>query len=348
MRNSGLRLPKFRLAVLIALAGASPSLAAGEASVPAWLEAHVGEGEGQIAPVVLERARALYQRRGVRNPCYFAFDATRPHLRRRFSGFTSSAKPNRSFRAISAGHGGGRDLDGVADFSNGRRCVNYFGNAMDSDLTAGGAYATAETTASFKGYYRASGGGDAVFMRPFLKFDGEGETANARERAIGGHPAVLLRGVCRRKDPASPHADPDGYVPFGKLVNYAGGRSDGCTSWSASDAETIMAMVSGESDDALHLSQVPGHRRRCAGGRGRRGAVARGALLERRMPERHWRSKVLAEGNAQANSRALSGGASRSAAWSRRQFAGSPESILDQARFEGRPPGRLRGDATFA
>ena len=62
-------------------------------------------------------------------------------------------------------------------------------------------------------------------MRPFLKFDGEGETANARERAIGGHPAVLLRGVCRRRDPASPHADPDGYVPFGKLVNYAAGRS---------------------------------------------------------------------------------------------------------------------------
>ena len=219
-----------------------------------------------------------------------------------------------SFRAISAGHGGGRDLDGLADFSNGRRCVKNFGNAMDSDLTAGGAYVTGETTASFKGYYRASGGGDAVFMRPFLKFDGEGETANARERAIGGHPAVLLRGVCRRKDPASPHADPDGYVPFGKLVNYAAGRSDGCTSWSPSDAETIIAMVRGRSDHALHLSRVPGHRRRRAGGRGRRGAVARGALLERRVPERHRRSKVLAEGNARADSRALSGGPSRSAA----------------------------------
>jgi hypothetical protein len=28
--------------------------------VPEWLQAHVGEGEGQIAPVVLQRARALY------------------------------------------------------------------------------------------------------------------------------------------------------------------------------------------------------------------------------------------------------------------------------------------------
>ncbi|HXZ16819.1 MAG TPA: hypothetical protein VEH77_12745, partial [Roseiarcus sp.] len=138
--------------------------------------------------------------------------------------------------------GGGRDLGGVADFSNGRRCVKNFGNAMDSDLTAGGAYMTAETAASFKGYYRAPAE-DAVFMRAFLKFDGEGETANARERAIGGHPAVLLRGVCRRREPGSPYADRDGYVPFGKLVDYAAGRSDGCTSWSASDAQSIMALV---------------------------------------------------------------------------------------------------------
>jgi hypothetical protein len=203
----------------------------------------VGEGGGQIAPVVLERARALYQRKAVRNPCYFAMDATRPHelggLGRRFYIICEAEG---SFRAISAGHGGGRDLGGVADFSNGRRCVKNFGNAADSDLTAGGAYVTAETTASFKGYYRAAGG-DAVFMRPFLKFDGEGETANARERAIGGHPAVLLRGVCRRKDPQSPHADPEGYVPFGKLVDYAAGRSDGCTSWSPSDAAAIMAIA---------------------------------------------------------------------------------------------------------
>ncbi|MBV9287351.1 MAG: hypothetical protein JO288_05920, partial [Hyphomicrobiales bacterium] len=211
----GLRLLELiGLAALTALAGSSLSLAAGQPGVPAWLQAHVGEGEGQIAPVVLERARTLYQRKGIRNPCYFAFDATRPQGRR----FYIICEAQGSFRAISAGHGGGRDLGGVADFANGRRCARNFGNAMDSDLTAGGAYVTADITASFKGYYRAPGGGDAVFMRAFLKFDGEGETANARERAIGGHPAVLLRGVCRRRDPTSPHADPDGYVPFGKLV----------------------------------------------------------------------------------------------------------------------------------
>ena len=238
------------LGVLIALTGASLSPAAGQPGVPAWLAAHVGEGEGQIAPVVLERARALYQRKqgagAVRNPCYFAMDATRPHdlggsrLGRRFYIICEAEG---SFRAISAGHGGGRDLDGAADFSNGRRCVKNFGNATDSELTAGGAYVTGETAASFKGYYRAPGGGDAELMRAFLKFDGEGEAANARERAIGGHAAVLLRGVCRRRDPGNPHADPDGYVNFGKLVNYAAGRSDGCTSWSPADAEAIFAMV---------------------------------------------------------------------------------------------------------
>jgi hypothetical protein len=258
----GWRLPSsVGLAILIAVAGSPLPVSAGGTNLPAWLRVHAGEGEGQIAPVVLARARALYQQKlsegAVRNPCYFAMDATRPHdlgggrLGRRFYIICEAEG---SFRAISAGHGGGRDLNGVADFSNGRRCAKNFGNAMDSELTAGGAYVTGETAASFKGYYRASAGGDAVLTRAFLKFDGEGEAANARERAIGGHAAVLLRGICRRREPQSPHADPDGYVPFGKLVNYAAGRSDGCTSWSPSDAAAVMALVK---DDPTTLYIYP-------------------------------------------------------------------------------------------
>jgi hypothetical protein len=79
-----------------------------------------------------------------------------------------------------------------------------------------------------------------------VQFDGEGEAANARSRAIGGHPAVLLRGVCLRKDADSPYANHDGYVPFGKLVDYAAGRSNGCTSWSRSDAGQITLMLKDE------------------------------------------------------------------------------------------------------
>ena len=231
---------------------ASPrSFAAQQSSdVPAWLRAHRGDGEGQIAEVVLQRARALYQQKvsrgAVKNPCYFAMDATRPNdlsdgkLGRRFYVICEA---ERSFRAISAGHGGGRDLKGVADFANGKRCAKNFSNAMDSTLTAGGAYVTGETKTSFKGYYRISANQDAVLIRSFVQFDGEGETANARQREIGGHPAELLRNVCLRKDPRSPYANRDGYVPFGALENYAGGRSNGCTSWSPSDAGQIIAIM---------------------------------------------------------------------------------------------------------
>ena len=70
--------------VVIAASASQQSLAAEQSSaVPAWLMAHVGEGEGQIAEVVLQRARALYLQKvsegAVKNPCYFAMDATRPN-----------------------------------------------------------------------------------------------------------------------------------------------------------------------------------------------------------------------------------------------------------------------------
>jgi len=221
----------------------------GARDFPSWLTAHIGDGDGQIAPVVLQRARALYLQKVrdgvVRNSCYFAMDATRPNDLGGGSGrrFYVICESSRSFRAIPAGHGGGRDLGGIADFANGRRCAKNFGNAMDSDLTAGGAYVTGETKTSFKGYYRASAGQNAIFTRAFLQFDGEGETANARERKIGGHAAATLKGICLLRDPSSPYANGDGYVPFGNLVEYSGGRSDGCTSWAPSDARQIIAMT---------------------------------------------------------------------------------------------------------
>ena len=232
--------------IIVAVSGSPRSFAVEQPSdVPAWMRAHIGEGEGQIAQVVLQRARALYLEKvsegAVKSPCYFAMDATRPgELGRRFYVICES---DRSFRAISAGHGSGRDLKGIADFANGIRCAKNFSNAMDSKLTTGGAYVTGETSTFFKGYYRVSAGKDAALIRSFVQFDGEGDAANARPRAIGGHPAVLLRGVCLRKDPESPYANHDGYVPFGTLVNYTGGRSNGCTSWSPSDAGQIIPML---------------------------------------------------------------------------------------------------------
>lgn len=246
--------PHLALAVLLAAAAvaALPPVAAAQQSskIPAWLQKHVGTAEGQIAPIVLQRARALYEqkrRQGkVRNACYFAKDATRPST-------TRGGKPGRRFyviceqrkvfRAVSSGYGNGRKLR-RANFSNGRQCAKNFSNAEGSKLTAGGAYVTAETRTSFKGYFRQSGKRKA-FHRTFLLFDGEGETANARERAIGGHPAVFLKWQCRFKNPKSPHADKDGYVPYGKLVNYTGGRSNGCTTWSPAESREILSLVEG-------------------------------------------------------------------------------------------------------
>jgi len=234
--------------------------------VPAWLQAHIGEGEGQIAQVVLQRARALYLKKlsegAVKNPCYFAMDATRPGgFARRFYVICEA---DRSFRAIPTGHGNGRNLQGSANFANGIECAKNFGNAMDSKLTAGGPYVTAETITSFKGYYRDGAGKYVAFSRSFVQFDGEGEAANARPRAIGGHPAAVFRGACLRKDADSPYANQDGYVLFGKLVDYPGGRSNGCTSWSRSDAEQVIPMMKEpttlyiypESDDIAAVAQA--------------------------------------------------------------------------------------------
>ena len=46
--------------IIIALSASPRSFAAEQSSViPAWLRAHVGEGEGQIAQVGLQRARTV-------------------------------------------------------------------------------------------------------------------------------------------------------------------------------------------------------------------------------------------------------------------------------------------------
>ncbi len=237
------------LAVLVLVPDSSPSLAAEQPlDIPDWLQAYVGTGEGQIAPVVLQRARALHQRKvsegAVHNACYFAMDATRPStspdggpsLR-----FYIICEEDQSFRAVSSGYGSGRKLQ-RANFSNGRECAKNFSNAEGSKLTTGGAYVTAEARTSFKGYTTLSGE-KTPFLRTFLLFDGEGDTANARARAIGGHPAAYVKWQCRFKNPDSPYADEEGYVPYGSLVNYTGGRSNGCTSWSPSDAEQILSIV---------------------------------------------------------------------------------------------------------
>jgi hypothetical protein len=78
--------------------------------IPAWLRPNVGNGGGQIAPVVLQKARALYFQKvragAVRNSCYLTMDATRPHDLgdgKVAARFYVTCEPARSFLAISAG-----------------------------------------------------------------------------------------------------------------------------------------------------------------------------------------------------------------------------------------------------
>jgi hypothetical protein len=80
------------------------------------------------------------------------------------------------------------------------------------------------------------------------------EAAPAGRLRSNRHALGQARGICRRRDPESRHADHDGYVPFGKLVNYAAGRTDGCPSWSPSDTETVIAMAK---DDPTTLYIYP-------------------------------------------------------------------------------------------
>ena len=56
----------------------------------------------------------------------------------------------------------------------------------------GGAYMTADHRTSLNGYH-SQGGQTRPFHRTFLPFDGQGETKNSRERAIGGHQAMFLK-----------------------------------------------------------------------------------------------------------------------------------------------------------
>lgn len=238
------------LAVGLVAAQTPASAQALSRDIPAWLQQHVGTGEGQIAPVVLERARALYRqqvrRAGLRNPCYMAMDATRPSTSSNGTPaqrYYIICEAQRSFTAVSSGYGNGRRIPG-ADFSNGRECARHFSNALGSNLTMGGAYLTAEARTSHKGYIR-QGGRLVPFNRTFLVFDGMKETSNARDRAIGGHMAAFVRTQCRMRVPNSPHADGDGFVRLGRLIDYTSGRSNGCTTWSKDVSRQIISLVDG-------------------------------------------------------------------------------------------------------
>ena len=66
----------------------------------------------------------------------------------------------------------------------------------------------------------------------------------------------MVKGRCLLKAPDDPYADSEGYVPFGELVDYSAGRSNGCTSWSPSGRRADVGLGEGPTDDALRLSGI--------------------------------------------------------------------------------------------
>ena len=212
---------------------------------------------------------------------------------------------DQSFRAVSSGYGSGRKLS-RANFSNGRECAKNFSNAEGSKLTMGGAYLTAEAKTSFKGYTTLSGK-KTPFLRTFLQFEGEGETENAREREIGGHPAAYVKWQCRYKNPDSRYADAEGYVPYGSLVNYTGGRSNGCTSWSPADAKQILAIVE-DNPTTVYIYPESGDIDAVAHAVADRKSLSDAGLYwNATCLARHRRTEILAEGNPRADHRRVAG-----------------------------------------
>ncbi len=237
----------FRLFVVGVLAGPSSSAADESWGVPAWLRAHVGEGEDEIAPIVLQRARVLYLQKtregAVRNSCYFAMDATRPNdMGGSGHRFYVICESSQSFRAIAAGHGGGRNLGGIANFANGRRLRQELRqcDGFGSDGRRRLCDQRDENVVQRLLPGLGTGGGFHTRVSPVRWRRRDCERQGTR---VGGHAAVALKGLCLMKRPSSPYANQEGYVPRGTLVEYSGGRSDGCTSWTPSDARQIMSMV---------------------------------------------------------------------------------------------------------
>ncbi len=229
--------------------------------IPGFLRQHVGDGPDQISEVVLQRARThFFEKRNARkakNVCYAAMDATRPHLLNEKEADKGAAMVlgNRLyliceslgiFKALPVSHGGGIDLkkQNGPDLKNGRHCAKYFGNIDSTYLTMGGRYMTDIMKYFYKGKVRQKDGGYCDYSRPFLTFTGEGETANAKERAIGAHPVLKMGQGSEHCDITNPHADAQGYVYFAdKLINYNGGRTEGCLGMPEEDAALILTVA---------------------------------------------------------------------------------------------------------
>ena len=210
----------------------------------------------------LQRARARFTSRkasgAIRNPCYFAMDATRPHdlnvgkVGARFYVICESALivpclfDGSRRRPQFERHRGFRQRKAVREklrqrYGSVPDCWWALCNRRDENILPLRLCASAKK--------------DAALIRSFVQFDGEGETANARQREIGRASgtiiaerlspkgsAQLLRGSRRLRSVRA----------TGSLRRLAAATA--AQSWSPSDAEQIIAVVK---DDPTALYIYP-------------------------------------------------------------------------------------------
>ena len=161
---------------------------------------------------------------------------------------------DRSFRAISSGHGGGRNLKGIANFANGKRCAQELRQRHGLQADDRRSLCDERGDHVFQGILpRLRRKATRPLSRSFVQFDGEGETANARPREIGGHAAVLLRGVVSSKEAGQPVCGRKGLRSVrdaGELLRRAQQRLHQLV---AGGRRANHPHDEGQADDALHL-----------------------------------------------------------------------------------------------
>ena len=230
------------------------------------MQSEVGDAPGKISAVVLQRARSLYIRKSMLAKRRMRATSPSTHRPGLLTDGHSVGKrlyliceSLHIFAALPVGHGMGVKI-GNLDMTNAKNCDQNFGNALNSNLTMGGNFMTDTMIHSYKGEVMQPDGSACAYSRPFINLIGEGETSNAPDREIGVHPTIVLDDGCYRCQPDSPHAE-RGYVFYSKsLLDYSdhAGRTDGCLGMPMAVANTILGVVTGETDfDAVKEPAFP-------------------------------------------------------------------------------------------
>ena len=157
-------------------------------------------------------------------------DATQAEQRRsRATVFTSSAELVRSFPRGFRSRRRMSSLNRRRRFRRvGSRCARNFGDAMDAELTIEQGLMCGVGKPLSKAIFHVSAREPPDFSTHSCGFTtAKAEPRDARRRAMTASRRGVGWTMCV-KDPDGPYADHDGYVPVGKVVDYAAATATSC------------------------------------------------------------------------------------------------------------------------